>query len=150
MLLKSKWILRFDKIWYISKNTYVYNSHIIGIFYEKSRYILDLHMSSLGTLVPEEPWCAFYATRHQVYWGLTHVDSCWYSNLLSHTRTHTQHTQGPVDLHTNTNIYLDHLLGAHSSYLSYNEWIIHWYQKIIFHVFSFPQLFTYRGHISVD
>ena len=157
----------YDKIWYISKNTYVYNWHIIGIFYEKSQYILDLHVSSLGTLVPEEPWCAFYATRHQVYWGLTHVDSCWYSNLISHTRTHThkhthththtyththtEHTQGPVDLHTNTNIYLDHLLGAHSSYLSYTEWIIHWYQKIIFHnVFSFPQLFTYRGHISVD
>ena len=99
MLLKSKWILRFDKIWYITKNTYVYNSHIIGIFYEKSQYILDLHMSSLGTLVPEEPWCAFYATRHQVYWGLTHVDSCWYSNLLSHTQTHT---------HTHTHTHTAH------------------------------------------
>ena len=33
---------------------------------------MDLNMSSLGTLVPEEPWCMFYATRCQVYWGLTH------------------------------------------------------------------------------
>ena len=32
---------------------------------------MDLHMSSLGTMVPEGPWCVFYATRHQVYWGLT-------------------------------------------------------------------------------
>ena len=32
----------------------------------------DLHMSSLGTLVPEGHWCLFYAIRRQVYWGLTH------------------------------------------------------------------------------
>ena len=34
--------------------------------------IMGLHVSDLGTLAPEEPWCVFYATRHQVYWGLTH------------------------------------------------------------------------------
>ena len=34
---------------------------------------IDLHMSSLGSLVPEGPWCVFYAIRHQVYWGLTHT-----------------------------------------------------------------------------
>ena len=41
--------------------------------------------------------------------------------LLSHTQTqkHTQHTQGPVDWHTHINIYLHHLLCAHSSYLCY-------------------------------
>ena len=32
---------------------------------------LDLHMLTLGSLVPEGPWCVFYAIRHQVYWGLT-------------------------------------------------------------------------------
>ena len=36
--------------------------------------IMDLHMSSLGTLVPEGPWCVFYATKRQVYWGLTQCD----------------------------------------------------------------------------
>ena len=52
--------------------------------------IMDLHMSSLGTLVPEGPWCVFYATRHEVYWGLTYnVAFCWYSYLISHTQTHT-------------------------------------------------------------
>ena len=35
-------------------------------------YIMNLHISNLGTLVPEGPCCVFYATRCQVYWGLTH------------------------------------------------------------------------------
>ena len=35
------------------------------------------------------PWCVFYATRHQVYWGLTHnVVFYWYSDLISHTHKH--------------------------------------------------------------
>ena len=51
---------------------------------------MDLYILSLGTLVPEGPWCVFYATRHQVYWGLKHnVLFCWYSNLISHTQTQT-------------------------------------------------------------
>ena len=32
--------------------------------------VMDLHMLILGTLVPEEPCCVFYTTRHQIYWGL--------------------------------------------------------------------------------
>ena len=113
---------------------------------------LDMHM--LVTLVPEGPWCLFYATGYQVYWGLTHIYFCWYSNLISHIHKcrhihkDTQHTKGPVDLHTHVNIYLHYLLCAHSSYLYYTEWIIHWYQKITFHdVFSFQQLFTCKGHL---
>ena len=35
---------------------------------------MDLHKSSLGTLVPAGPWCVFYATSHQVDWGLTQHD----------------------------------------------------------------------------
>ena len=60
---------------------------------------MDLQMSRLGTLVPEGPWCVFYATRRQVYWGLEHVVFNWYSNLISHAQTHkhTQNTQGTVD-----------------------------------------------------
>ena len=51
----------------------------------------DLHMSSLGTLVPEGPWCVFYVTRRQVYWGLTHNvvftgTLIWYH---IHTNTHS-------------------------------------------------------------
>ena len=60
---------------------------------------MDLQMLRLGTLVPEGPWCVFYATRRQVYWGLEHVVFNWYSNLISHAQTHkhTQNTQGTVD-----------------------------------------------------
>ena len=45
----------------------------------------------------------------------------WFFDMISYTQkqTHkdTQHTQGPVDLHTHINIYLHHLLRAHSRYL---------------------------------
>ena len=44
--------------------------------------------SSLGTLVPEIPWCIFYATRRQVYWSLTHNVVFWYD--IIHTKTDTQ------------------------------------------------------------
>ena len=76
---------------------------------------MDLHMSSLGTLVTEGPWCVFHATRCQVYWVLTHnVAFYWYSDLLPHTQTykhtHTHHTQGPVDWHTHINKYLQYIL----------------------------------------
>ena len=62
--------------------------------------IMDVHMSSLGTLMQEGGWLVFYITRHQIYWGLTcKVIFSWYSDLISNTQTHTdtQYTQGPVD-----------------------------------------------------
>ena len=49
---------------------------------------MDLHMSNLSTLV-EGPWCVTYATRCQVYWGLTHVIFFWYSALIPHTQDNT-------------------------------------------------------------
>ena len=76
-------------------------------------------MLSLGTIVPEGSWCVFYAR------GLTHnVIFYWYSDLISHTQTHThtQCTQGPVVWHTHINIYL-HYLCAHSSLLYYIYWL---------------------------
>ena len=60
--------------------------------------IMDLQMPSVGTLVPEGPWCVFYATRRQVCRALTHnVAFCWYRDLISHTthkhtQTHTAHS----------------------------------------------------------
>ena len=65
-----------------------------------------LHTSSLGTLVRERPWCVFYATRCQIYWGLTHnVAFCWSCDLISHTHTQT-HTH--THTHTNTHMYRVH------------------------------------------
>ena len=52
--------------------------------------IVDLHMLSIVTLVPEGPSFVFYATRRQVYWGLAHNKVFhWYSHLISHTDKHT-------------------------------------------------------------
>ena len=85
------------------------------------------------------PWCMFYATRRQVYWVLTrNVVFCWYSNLTSHTQTHTAYS-GASRL-TYVNIYLHQLLCARSSYLYYIEWIIHWYQKFTFHNVFFSKI----------
>ena len=59
--------------------------------------IMDLHISSLDNLVPEGDrlWCVFYATRHQVYWGLTHVifasTLIWY-HTPTHKQRHTAHS----------------------------------------------------------
>ena len=91
--------------------------------------VMDLHMSSLSILVPEGHWCMFYATRRQVYWGLTHNVVFAGTLIWYHTHTNTQHTQGPLDWDTHINIHLHHLLRSYGSYLYYNEWIIHWYQK---------------------
>ena len=112
---------------------------------------MDLHMSSLGTLVVSEgPWCVFYATRRQVYRGLIHnMFFYWYSNLISHT----QHTQGPVDWQTDIiHIYTTcYVLTATTFITLIIKWIIHWCQKFTFHnVFSFQKLFTCKSHISVD
>ena len=54
--------------------------------------IMDVHILSIGTLVPEGPFIkhlVFYATRCQVYWGLRHKIFYWYSDLISHTDKHT-------------------------------------------------------------
>ena len=47
-------------------------------------------LPSLSTLVPEGPWCVFYATRNHVYWRLTHnvFFFCWYSKFdITHKDT---------------------------------------------------------------
>ena len=85
---------------------------------------MDLYMSSLGTLVPERPWCVFHATRCQVYWILTHNMVFYlYSDLISITHnTHTTYS-GTSRLTPPINIYLHHLICAHSSYLYFIKWL---------------------------
>ena len=90
-------------------------------------------MSSRGTLVPEGPWCVFYATSCQVYWGPAHsAVLCWYSDSISHKNTQTHSTIGTIDWHTHINRCKHHQLCAHSSYVYYCEWIIRCYQKFTF------------------
>ena len=45
---------------------------------------MDLYMSSLGTLIPEGPWCVFHATRQKVYWSLKFT-LIWYQSHTTHT-----------------------------------------------------------------
>ena len=74
-------------------------------------YLMTLWIYTCRALVPEGTWCVFYATRHQVYGGLTHnVVFCWYSNLISHTQTHahtkTNNTLKGQLTYTSTLIYI--------------------------------------------
>lgn len=43
--------------------------------------IMDIHMLSLGILIPEGPSYVFYATRDQIYWGLRHIFFCLTSRI---------------------------------------------------------------------
>ena len=101
-----------------------------------------LHVSSLGTLVPERLCCVFYATKLQVRWGLTHLVFRWYFGLISHN---TDATQGLIDWQTHISIYWYVLLWSHSGYLYYIEWIIQWYKK-----FSFGTVFYFRNYSLVE
>ena len=117
-------------------------------------------------------WCAislraFHATRGQVYCVWHNVIFCYYSDLILHTPTHLilhtpTHTHAHKDTKTRNTLrgkktdthpfkYIHHLLCAHSNYLYYIEWSIHWYQNFTYHnVFSFQKLFTCTNHISVE
>ena len=55
--------------------------------------IVDLHMSSLGEIVPEGSCCVFYEVRRQVYRGLTHCGFLlvlWFA--ITQTQTKTRNT----------------------------------------------------------
>ena len=71
-------------------------------------YLMVLY--TCQTLVPERPCCVFYATRHQVYWGLTNnvvfLLVLWLDATHSHTKKDRQHTQGPRDWHTHIYIHI--------------------------------------------
>ena len=99
---------------------------------------MDLHMSSLVTLVPEVPSCILCNKAP----SLLRSDTCGFLLVLwfdiTHTK-HTQHTRGPVNLHTHINIYFNHLLCAHSSYLHYNKWLMH--NSLISKIYSSQCLF---------
>ena len=61
--------------------------------------IMDLHMLSLGSLLPKEPCCVIYTTGWEVYWGLT-LNKNFFLVLwldITHTNKDIYHTQGPRD-----------------------------------------------------
>ena len=68
--------------------------------------VMDLHTSSLGTLVPGGTCCVFYAIRCQVYWGLIYnVVSCYYS--CRHRCKDTAHSGSNRPTHLFINIYFN-------------------------------------------
>ena len=83
---------------------------------------MDLHMFSLGTLLPQGSWYVLYAKgiKFTEIWNMFFY---WYSDLISHTQTHTAHSEASR-LTCPYNIYLHHLLYAHSSYLYYIKWLL--------------------------
>ena len=44
--------------------------------------VTDLHLLSLGTILPEAPWYVFYATRCQVYCRFDTDDMAFASTLI--------------------------------------------------------------------
>ena len=81
---------------------------------------MNLHISSLGTLVPKGPWCMLCNKAS----SLLRSDTCgFYSTPIwyhKHTNTHNTlrgHWQ------THINIYLHHLLCAQNNYLYYIKWL---------------------------
>ena len=92
----------FFKFCFISLNEWVVAPHLMCylLCYVLLHCIMDLHMLSLGTLVPQGPCGVFYGTRCQVYWALRHDRIfCCYSDLIS------QSTHGGQDWHIHINIY---------------------------------------------
>ena len=81
---------------------------------------MNLHILSLGTLVPKGPWCMLCNKAS----SLLRSDTCgFYSTPIwyhKHTNTHNTlrgHWQ------THINIYLHHLLCAQNNYLYYIKWL---------------------------
>ena len=79
----------------------------------------------LGTLVPKGPWCVFYATRCQVYWGLT---QCGFLLLLrfdiTHTNTHTGASRLTHPYNRFTLVMCSQQLPLIHQII---RWISHWY-----------------------
>ena len=97
---------------------------------------MDQHMWTLRTLVKEGAWCVFYATRRQAYWCLTHNVVFLLLLWFDFTRKNTQRTQGQIDWHTHIDIYLQHLLCAHSSNLYCIKWLMN---NLLISKIYFPQ-----------
>ena len=94
--------------------------------------IMNIHMSSLGTLVLEGP-CCFFVRLFFLQQGVEctevwhSVFFCSYSDLISHTNIHPYIHKDTAHAGANrlAHPYKYILRPPHSSYLYYMEWIIH-------------------------
>ena len=115
--------------------------------------ITNLHMPNLGTLVPQGPWCAFYVTRRQVYWGLKPVffsgTLIWchtHINTHKQTQRHTAHSGASRLTHPYKYIFTSPIMW--SQQLS----LLHWMNNSLILNIYFPRclffskLFTCKSH----
>ena len=89
--------------WLCSISLNIMNGWLCSISWVISLNIMNLHRLSLGNFVPGRPCCVFYATRHQVYWGLTHdANFCCYWFDITHIQTqkNTQTAHSGVNILT--------------------------------------------------
>ena len=95
----------------VSFAEWVITTHLMCHFNDN----MDLHMSSLGTLVTEGPWCVFYATdiKFVEFWHIMWFFTSTQSDF--HTQTHIAHSRASRVTHPFKNIY--QLLCSHGSYL---------------------------------
>ena len=70
---------------FLSLNGWLHNIWCVALLND----IMDRHMSSFGTIVPEGPSCVFHATRYQVYW---HIMWFFASTLIWHLTDTQRHT----------------------------------------------------------
>ena len=97
---------------------------------------MGLHISSLGTLVPEEPWCVFCVTRRQVY-GLLLV-----SDLIPHinTQRHTAHSGASRLTHP-----YEYILTPTVMYLQELS-LLHWMNNPLTSKIYFPPSFLFKNY----
>ena len=79
------------------------NDHIWCAILLNDRYYGSAHVET-WYLSARRTWCVFCSTRRQVYWGLTHVIFCWYSDLILHTNKQAKQT----NTHTHTERHTAH------------------------------------------
>ena len=118
--------------------------------------IMDLHMSILGTLVPEEPCCVFY-TKGIKFTEVWHIMKFLASTLIwyhKQKQRHTTHTRAKRLTHPYKYIYINSTCYVPTAAIciSLNKYFL--ISKICltdFHtVFALKKLLLCRSHISVD
>ena len=87
-------------LWLNEWSCHIWSVILLALWYYGSTHVQPWYLSTRRTC------CVFYTTRCHSYWSLTQVFFpailIWYP---THTKKNTQYTKGPIDWHTNRNVY---------------------------------------------
>ena len=104
--------------------------------------IMDLHMSDLDILVPEGPWCVFYAAillRSDTLCDFLRV--LWFDITHTHTRMHARtHPPTPTHTHTHTHTHTR----RHTAH-----WQVDWHTHIL-HIHTICYVLTAAIFITLN